>query len=139
VAVSASHIHVAIVSTDAGRCLTAGTKRIESRLYLHRRPPYDCIAPGDTVCFKLSGGQILAASSATRVLQFDNLTPQRIDRLHRRYNGAVCAPGRFWRARRHCRYGVLIWITDLRPAPPGLHIPRQYGTGWLTLPGGVKL
>ncbi len=132
----ASHIHVAIVGAEVAGQLVAGTKRIESRLYCQKRLPYDRIAPGDTVCFKLSGGEVIGSSTAARVLQFDDLTPQCIERLRRRYNRAVCAPRGYWRAHRHCQYGVLIWLVGFGPPPTRLRIPRQYGSGWITIPAG---
>ena len=50
-----------------------------------------------------------------------------------RYGERVCASDAYWRARLNCRYGVIIWLAPLRPAPPGVRILRQYGTAWVML------
>jgi hypothetical protein len=69
----------------------------------------------------------------TRVRQFDNLTPAAIESLRRRYNRNILAPPAYWRARRHCRYGVLIWLGRFTRSLTRLALPRQYGNGWMLL------
>jgi ASC-1-like (ASCH) protein len=128
-------MHVAIVDFHAARGLIAGVKRVESRLYRSKRSPYGRIRRGETIYFKLSGGEIIGATRALRVLEFGDLTPRGVERLRRRYGRVVRAPAEYWRARRDCRYGVLIWLAPLREPLAGPPLARQYGNGWLTLGG----
>jgi hypothetical protein len=126
-------VHVAIVNRFVAGQLLRGCKAVESRFYRRKRPPLGRIQVGDTVYFKLSGGQVIGQATVARVRQFWNLTPAGVLDLRRRYNAAVGAPPRYWRVRRRCRYGLLVWITPLSPPPAGLNVPRQYGNGWLVL------
>jgi hypothetical protein len=126
---------VAIIDAIAAGQLLSGRKRIESRLSRSRRLPFGRIDVGDAVHFKLSGGSVIGTAHVKHVRHFDCLTPQRVHALQRQYNQAICAPPAYWRARRHCRYAVLIWVDQLASPPPALHVPRQFGGAWLELPG----
>lgn len=126
--------HVAIVDRLTVRHLLVGHKRIESRFLATKRPPYDRVKSGDRVYFKLAGGSVIGSSTVTRVRQYADLTPAAIIRLRRRYNHLINAEPSYWQARLRCRYGLLLWITaPIRPAT-AMHVPRQYGNGWLVLP-----
>lgn len=130
--------HVAIIDDSAVRQLLSGRKRIETRFYCSRRPPFDRIGVGDRIYFKRAGGEIIGTTYARIILQFHALTPGRIDQLCHDHNCCVCAPAHYWRARRHCRYGVLIWIGPLEPAPRQIVVPRQYGSAWISLETRVR-
>lgn len=128
--------HVAIIDDSAARHLLSGRKRIETRFYRSRRPPFDRIDVGDRIYFKRAGGNIIGTTRARIIRQFHELTPRRIDQLRHTHNRCVCAPAHYWRARRHCRYGVLIWIEPLELAPRHIVVPRQYGGAWISLETG---
>lgn len=130
-------IHVAIVDQRAARELLGGRKQVESRFARRRRLPYGRIWAGDQVYFKLSGGRVIGQWCVARVGLFENLTPEAIESLRARYNGGIRASDDYWRARRDCRYGVLIWLTAFRRRPLPLPVPRQYGAGWMVLAGCV--
>ena len=125
--------HVAIVDRTAAGHLLGGTKRVESRFSQRKRPPFGRVHAGDTVYFKLSGGGLIGSARVTQVRQFQNLVPRDVCQLRREHNGDVRAPARYWNERRHCAYGLLIWITPLSPPPVGMRVPRQYGSAWLVL------
>jgi len=129
-------VHVAIVASEAAKGLLSGAKRVETRFLHDRRTPYNRVVPGEVIHFKLSSGVIIGSSLVVRVVQFADLTPARVDRLRRRFNHIVCASGAYWQARRRCRYCVFIWLGGLAPPPRRLSVPRQYGTGWLTIQRG---
>jgi hypothetical protein len=125
--------HVAIVSPWAAAALLRGYKRIETRFSRRRHAPYGRICAGDTVHFKVSGGEVIGSACAYAVKELESLTPTVLDGLRRRYAKAVCAPPAYWAARRRCRYGVLIWLSRLCPPPTRVQVPRQYGGGWVVL------
>jgi hypothetical protein len=129
-----SNVHVAIVDAATATKLASGHKRIESRLARHRRLPYGRVSKGDRIYFKVSGGNIIGLSRVRRVLHFDDLTPPDIDALRSRYNPAILASPRYWIRRRHCRYGVLIWLSSFCRRRSTFRVPRQFGNGWLLLP-----
>lgn len=124
--------HIAIVSTAVALALQSGSKRIESRLTRTRRAPFGRIAPGDRIHFKLSGGPLIGSARVRRVGQWSGLTPARIRTLRRTFGAAVAAPPGYWRVRRGCRFGVLLWIGPMRAAPR-MDVPRQFGSGWIVL------
>ena len=126
-------VHVAIVGRAAAGQLLSGAKRIETRFSRRRRPPFGRVLPGDIIHFKLAGGGFIGTSHVMRLREFEDLTPTTLRRLCRQYNHAVRAPQHYWRSRRRCRFGLLIWIRRLAPPPAGVRVPRQYGNAWLVL------
>ncbi len=128
-----SAAHVAIIDGRLAAGLLTGHKRVESRFARRRRPPYGRVFPEDEIHFKVSGCDIIGHAPVTRVRQFDKLTPTLIESLRRRYNRLILAPPAYWRARRQCRYGVLIWLGRFRGRAIRLAVPRQYGNAWMVL------
>lgn len=128
-----SAIHVAIIDAQAAANVLSGRKQVESRFTHRRRLPYGMVTEGDRIYFKVSGGTIIGHSYAARVSCFSDLTPTAIQNLRRRYNRAVLASPGYWRARRRCRYGVLIWLTRFIRRAAVLPVPRQYGNAWVVL------
>lgn len=127
--------HLAIVTPHIAERLLSGEKTIESRLYRSRRPPFGTISVGDTVYFRAVGGLVFARSTARRVEQHTDLTPAAIAALRRAWSREIAAQPDYWRAKRHSRYAVLIWLEHIRPARrPAIHIARQFGSAWITLP-----
>ena len=128
-----SKVHIAIVDAATATRLASGRKRIESRLARQRRLPYGRVSRGDRIYFKVSGKNIIGLSGVRRVLHLDDLTPPDVDALRLRYDPAILASPGYWASHRHCRYGVLIWLTRFRRRTPPFHVPRQFGNGWLLL------
>jgi ASC-1-like (ASCH) protein len=127
--------HVAIVDARIARSLVDGRKRVESRFARHRRAPYGRVVPGDSIYFKVAGGEVIGRAPVKRVREFNQLTPKALTALRRRYNDGILAPATYWDARRQCRYGVLIWLGRFVRRTVQIALPRQYGTGWVILPG----
>jgi hypothetical protein len=126
-------IHAAIIDARLASGLLDGRKRVETRFARQRRLPYGRISVGDEIYFKISGQDIIGHAPAIRVQHFDDLTPAAIDALREKYNHAILAPRHYWRARRDCRFGVLIWLGPVRRWAGRARIPRQYGAGWVLL------
>jgi len=126
-------IHVAIIDARMAASLLDGRKRVESRFARQRRLPYGRVCPGDRIHFKVSGARIIGHARAIRVREFDDLSPAAMESLRWRYNRAILAPPAYWRARRRCRYGVLIWLGAFIRRASRVAIPRQYGNGWVLL------
>jgi len=125
--------HIAIVRPFAAEALLSGNKRIETRFYQQRRPPFGQIAAGEIVHFKISGGDLIGCPQVTEAKELESLSPGAIRRIRSRFNHAILAPREYWAARDLCRLGILIWLTPLtRPSRPVV-IPRQFGAGWIIL------
>ncbi|MFN0135842.1 MAG: hypothetical protein ACKVS9_06960 [Phycisphaerae bacterium] len=126
--------HVAIVTPIIAARLLSGEKTIESRLYRSRRPPFGIISPGDTIYFRSVGGPIFARSIARSVQQHIDLTPARVAAIRRTWSHQIAAHAGYWKAKRHCRFAVLIWLGRLRPASRHeVTAPRQFGSAWITI------
>ena len=68
--------------------ILSGNKRIESRWYKFKRPPWNTIKAGDTVYFKDSGEPVTVVAEVRKVLQFPNLTNRKIREIFERYGGS---------------------------------------------------
>jgi hypothetical protein len=72
--------HVAIMKKSWGltRKILSGGKRLESRWYKVRYPPWDRIKQGETVYFKDSGEHVSIRTEVDKVMQFSGLTPEKV-------------------------------------------------------------
>lgn len=79
--------HVAIMKKSWGLLpkIKTGQKTIESRWYQNKHLPWDKITIGDTVYFKDSGSLITIKAIVQKVLQFANLTPQKVTEIIYQY------------------------------------------------------
>ncbi len=114
--------HVAIVRPPYDRLILDGRKAIESRFTQVPCPPFGRVTPGDTLYVKRAGGPFVARAEVAQVLMVDQLTPQRIDELVKRYNRWICGEDAYWRSVRHkAAYATLMWLRNVQPtasAPP---------------------
>jgi len=125
--------HIAIVDANAARQLRSGRKRVETRFYRRRRLPLGRVFAGDSIHFKVSGGDIIGTTRVLRVQEYADLTPSDLRDLRLRHNRSILAPPQYWQQRRRCRYGILLWIGMLGPAKLHKRPARQYGTAWILL------
>ncbi|OHA69223.1 MAG: hypothetical protein A3B24_00330 [Candidatus Wildermuthbacteria bacterium RIFCSPLOWO2_01_FULL_48_16] len=75
--------HIAIMRKSWGLTekILDGEKTIESRWYLVKYKPWDCIKKGETVYFKDSGEPVRIKAEVNKVLQFTDLTPKRVKEI----------------------------------------------------------
>ena len=126
-------VHAAIIDTRLTSGLLEGRKRVETRFGRHRRPPFGRVSRGDEIYFKASGGPIIGRAYVLRIQQYDDLTRGAIRAIRRKHGHLILATSDYWRARRDCRFGVLIWLGAFSPRGCPQEIPRQYGAGWVVL------
>ena len=79
--------HVAIMRKSWGltQKILTGEKKIESRWYKTKHPPWNKIKPNDTVYFKNSNEPVTIKAEVDRVLQFSDLTPKKVKELLETY------------------------------------------------------
>lgn len=125
-------VHLAIVHAGYLQKILKGEKTIECRLNKVRCAPHGRIHSGQTVYFKAVGGPIGAMATVKNVRFMDQLSPQAIDTMYRQYNDRILGDQAFWQQRRSCRYGTLVFLSDVRTIRP---VPfRQRGRqSWLVL------
>ncbi len=79
--------HVAIMrkSWKLTQKILTGEKKIESRWYQNKYPPWDKIEAGETIYFKDSGDPVTVKATVDRVLQISELTPQKVKEILEKY------------------------------------------------------
>ena len=82
--------HLAIMRKSWGltQKILTGEKTIESRWYMAKYPPWGRIAPGDSIYFKDSGEPVSIMAGVERVVQFSNLTPEKVRSILKKYGKA---------------------------------------------------
>jgi ASC-1-like (ASCH) protein len=119
--------------------ILSGEKRIESRWYMTRYPPYDNIKPGDTIYFKDSGCPVTIKTKVGGVKQFQNLTPEKVKEILNTYSqkdglGIDDIPKYFEMFKRK-KYCIIVFIKGAEAIKP-FHINKKgYGAmaSWLCL------
>lgn len=127
--------HIAILHARYLDAILAGAKTIESRLSRARGLPFGIVAPGDTIYFKQSSGPVRAVARVSGVSSFEDLRPEDVLTLARRYREAVGAGEEYWESRRDCRYATLIWLADVRACDHAPGFARRAGarSAWFAL------
>ncbi|MFZ2663857.1 MAG: hypothetical protein WAX66_00640 [Patescibacteria group bacterium] len=69
--------------------ILSGEKTIESRWYVNRISPWNKIKKGEIVWFKNSGEKVTLKANVSKVLQFDNLTPNKILEILKLYGKEI--------------------------------------------------
>ena len=133
--------HVAIMrkSWNLTHKILTGEKTIESRWYFNKYPPWDNIKPGETVYFKDSGEPVTIKARASKVLQFPNLTPQKVRKILDDYGGAdgiaIENVSKFFQQFKYKRYCILIFLKNAEKIKPFFIDKRGFGmmSAWLTV------
>jgi hypothetical protein len=86
--------HVAILRKSSGLLekILSREKKIESRWYMARYPPWDRICAGETIYFKYAGMPVQAKAKVKAIKQYSGLTPEKVKDLwieHARDIGVV--------------------------------------------------
>ncbi|MCG8507762.1 MAG: ASCH domain-containing protein, partial [Rhodospirillales bacterium] len=120
-------IHVAILKPKYIAMMLDGRKTIESRFMKVRMPPLDCLRKGERLFIKASAGPFMATAIANHVEQFENLTHERFDALHKRYIKQIGGEPAYWQSKRNARFAVLAHLGDVEPLDVG---PTYAKNGW---------
>ena len=121
--------------------LIAGRKTIESRWYVNKVAPWDKIFQGDIIYFKESGCPVFARSYVSKVLQYDNLNPEKTKEIITKY-GKHIAPNLpekefFVWAQNHSNknYCVLMFLENVTKIPPFDINKKGFGSAsaWLVV------
>jgi hypothetical protein len=79
--------HVAIMRKSWGltKKILTKQKKIESRWYKAKTAPWNRIKPGETVYFKDSGEPVTIRTQVEKVIQIENLTPEKVKEILEEY------------------------------------------------------
>jgi len=128
--------HLVILKKPYLDAILAGRKTVESRLLKTRRAPVGCVQAGDRLFLKLSCGPVCGVAIAQKVLNFSEVSPEKISRLSERYNKYILAGQQYWRDRASCKYAVLVWLVGVRAISP-VSIDKRDLRGWVVLKPGA--
>lgn len=133
--------HVAIMKKAWGLTpkILSGQKKIESRWYKTKHPPWGQIGAGETVYFKDSGEPVTLKAAVEKVLQFENLTPIKVRELLKQYgqdDGIETADlEKFWQILKDKKYCLLIYLTNPEKVKPFEINKHGFGAmaAWITV------
>ena len=133
--------HVAIMKKSWGltQKILSGEKKIESRWYTSRVAPWDRIKPGDMVYFKDSGESVSLKAQVHNVLQFSDLTPQKVQDILSQYgkdDGIDSADiSKFFEIFQNKQYCILIFLKNPEVVQPFQINKKGFGamSAWITI------
>ena len=135
------HTHIAIMRRSWGltQKLLSGEKTIESRWYMNRYIPWNRISPNDIIYFKDSGQPITLKAQVKKVLQFADLTPQKVRHILSKYakaDGLGTQPTKwqpYLKRFRNKKYCLLIFLKNVKQITPFLINKTGFGAmaSWL--------
>ncbi len=106
--------HLMILKGHYVEAILQGDKKLESRFTKTRRSPFGKISSGDELYLKISSGVVCGIAEVKKVEEWDNLTPQSMKKLRSKYGSLIGGDEEYWRAKEQSRYGVLIWMKNVR-------------------------
>ena len=132
--------HVAIMRPSWGMTerLLSGQKIIESRWYKTKHIPWDTVHEGDMIYFKDAGGPVVARARVEYVLQYEDLTPSKIDHILSTYghdDGIPASEMPVYRERfKDKRYCMLIFLEHPERVKPFQVSKEGFGAmaAWLS-------
>ena len=133
--------HIAIMRKSWGltQKILDGRKKIESRWYSARRKPWDDIKEGEAVYFKDSGEPARIKAEVDKVVQFANLTPERVRKILDRYGNDDGLEKEeipeFYERFKDKKYCMLIFLKNPREVEPFEIDKTGFGamSAWITV------
>ena len=133
--------HLAIMRKSWGltKKILAGEKKIESRWYKSKYPPWNNIKTGEKVYFKDSGEQVSIKAEVDRVLQFSNLTQERIKEILDKYGEedglSIGDIPKFFEMFKDKKYCILIFLKNPQKIKPFTINKKGFGmmSAWICI------
>ena len=102
--------------------ILSGQKKIESRWYKARYPPWNTIKPGDIIYFKNSGEPVTIKAEVSKVIQFSDLNPKKVKCILNKYGqqdglGIEEIP-KFFEIFKDKKYCILIFLKNPQKIKP---------------------
>ncbi len=116
--------HIAIMrkSWKLTEKILSGKKKIESRWYMSRYAPWDRIRAGETIYFKDSGEPVSIRAEVEKVLQFENLSPEKVKEILDEWGGEgkICVRNyeESIKSNRNKKYCMLIFLKNPKAIEP---------------------
>ena len=127
--------HLVILKKPSLAAILDGRKQIESRFTRTRRAFRGRVEAGDRLFLKQSSGPVCAVAEVAAVKEFEELTREKIYELKRDYNDEILGDEDYWQSKAGCRYGMLVWLTDVGAIEP-VWIDKKDWRAWVVLSDG---
>jgi len=127
-----ANYHLVILKKPYLEAILDGSKTVESRFTKTKRIYLGRVLPGDKLFLKESSGPVCATAEAAAVKNFENLTPEIILKLKKRYNSYIRGSNEYWQDRADCKFGFLVWLKNAQPTRP-VRIHKKDWRGWVVL------
>ena len=124
--------HLVILRKEYVEAILKGRKTIESRFTMTRREYWKKILYGDRLFIKQSSGPVCATAEVMKVQYYEGLTAERIEQIKKKYNHLISGEDEYWRSKKDCRYGVLVWLGKVEPIEP-VRIDKRDWRAWVVL------
>ena len=124
--------HLVILREPYLDAILAGRKTIESRLTVTRRAYWGRVLYGDKLFLKQSSGPVCATAKVLKARYYENLTPRQIEQIKNQYNNRILGADEYWHSKSGCRYGVLVWIGQVKHIKP-IWIEKRDWRAWVVL------
>jgi len=116
-----------------------GSKTIESRWYKLKYKPWNSIRSGENVYFKDSGEPVTIKTEVEKVIQFANLTPQKVVQILKTYGSEDGIEENripeFYERFKDKKYCILIFLRDPQRIKPFEINKKGFGmmSAWITM------
>lgn len=116
-------------------------KKIESRWYKFKRPPFGCISKGDTIYFKESGDPVSVRAKVEKVIIYKNLNVDLISDIIKKYGDLIGVNLNFIDEVKDKRFCILIFLNDIQKIEPFEIDKKGYGlmNAWISIDDINKL
>jgi len=110
--------HIAIMKKSWGLIpkILTGQKKIESRWYKIKYAPWGRIKSGEFIYFKNSGEPITIKTEVDKIIQFSNLTPEKVKEILYKYGQAdgldIDKIPKFFKMFKNKKYCILIFLKN---------------------------
>lgn len=133
--------HVAIMKKSWGLTdkILSGQKKIESRWYKNKYRPWDIIKIGEIVYFKDSGEPVSVKAEVEKVLQFSDLTPEKVKEILEKYGADDGIEKEkisgFFERFKNKKYCLLIFLKNPQKIKPFNINKKGFGlmSAWITI------
>lgn len=133
--------HLAIMRKSWGltQKILTGEKKIESRWYSTKYPPFDKIKKGDVVYFKDSGEPVKIKAEVSDVKQFSDITPDKIKDILNTYGELDGIEkheiDKYFKMFRNKKYCILVFLKNPISVKPFKVSKKGYGmmSSWICL------
>jgi ASC-1-like (ASCH) protein len=124
--------HLVILKKPYIDAILAGRKTVESRFYQTKHKWLLQAGIGDTLFLKVTSGPVMATATIANINCFDNLNTRLIAALKKQYNQQILGDDQYWQEKMHSRFGILIWLKDIRRITPRFIIKADW-RAWVVL------